>query len=172
MKESNASDWLGKIIVETGLINFAHLNEREQFILESHLYKQIPIAQIAVEIDLTNERVRQVLENGLGKVLIFTKYLIATNASKYLRSNVDSLENDSSQMKAYSLNQGFFEMDANIEVIKFSVRASRIMKHFGIKTISDLRKISFDELNNLDQAGVKTVNEIVNRASEFGVIIK
>jgi DNA-directed RNA polymerase alpha subunit len=46
------------------------------------------------------------------------------------------------------------------------------MKHFGIKTISDLRKISLDELNNLDQAGVKTVNEIVNRAAEFGVIIK
>ena len=63
--------------------------------------------------------------------------------------------------------QKFNKKETPIEELKLGVRAYNCLKKYGIDTVQQLIKLSFDEIQNMRNAGVKTVVEIIEKRDEY-----
>ena len=173
--------WLNNFIFDTALIDHSFLSETERFSLKSFLQDNKTLAQTGQEIEVSDERVRQLIENGMGKILLNTKDLIAK--SFWLQKTLtekDTLQKELESLKfkfkkelasEKQLTMSFEETDMPITNIPFSVRAKKVLTDLNINTANQLATLTKDKLNSLKKTGVKTVDEIIRRAEEIGIKI-
>ena len=176
------TDWLSTFIFSTKLIEVSHLTENEKYILHAYLTENKNNNEIAKEIELTNERVRQLIENALGKVFLTIKDLIAK--SKWLEKTIkekSDLEEEISSLKIrfkkqlaaeQQLTMNFDEANISINDMRISVRAKNALIKLGIMTLKDLSESTKSNLFSKGKVGVKTYEEIIRKAEEFGVKIQ
>jgi DNA uptake protein ComE-like DNA-binding protein len=175
-------DWLEYLIIDSKLIDASLLSEMERHSVIAYLKGKKTLSEIGKEIELSDERVRQLIENGVGKILLTTKELLAK--SKYLQSlhaenqmlktQLKELRAESQNQieKAKTLNVKVKHADILIDDIRFSVRANKILTVLNIKSTKDLNNLTRQNLISVPGSGMKTIEEIINVAEEFGIIIK
>lgn len=173
--------WLISLIFDTKLIDNSSLSKKEMFAIKSYLKDKKTLKQIGNEIELTDERVRQLIENGMGKVLLTTRDLIAKRIwLQRILVERENLQRELTGLKIkfkkeldseQQLTLGFDEIDMPITNIYFSVRAKKVLNDLNIKSANQLAKLTMDKLTSIDKVGIKTVNEIVIKAEEIGVKI-
>lgn len=173
--------WLNNFIFDTSLAYDSFLSEKELDSLKGYFLEKKTLNQIGKEINLTNERVRQLVQNGMGKILLNAKGLIAKKEwlEKTLKEK-EILLKELSDLKlkfkkeladSKQLTLRFEEKDVPIINMPYSVRARNVLKKLNIKTANQLAQLSLARLNSVEKAGVKTVHEIIRRAEEFGIKI-
>lgn len=175
------TDWITKFIIETNLIENSFLSQMEYFVLNAYLIEKKNIREIAEETRYSDNKVRHLIENSFGKIFLTIKDLIAKSfwLQKTLSEN-DALTKELSFLKNKYKKQiakeqqlifNFDQAHINIDNLRFCVRAKNILKNLEIKTLGDLAKLNMQNLNSKEKVGVKTVNEIVCRAEEYGIKI-
>jgi len=173
--------WLNNLVFDTTLIDNAFLSEKEMFSIKNYLQDKKTLTQIGKEIELTDERVRKLIENGIGKILLTTKDLIAKNTwlQKTLAEK-EILQKELADLKfkfkkelasEQQLTLTFDEKDMVITNMLFSVRAKKVLTDLNINSANELAKLTMDKLTSIDKVGVKTVHEIIRRAEEIGIKI-
>ncbi|MBA2501002.1 MAG: hypothetical protein H0V30_14865 [Chitinophagaceae bacterium] len=80
--------WLRHFIYNTQLINYCHLTKPEKKVLEKYIRYEASIALIAQEEGLSEEKIKSLLENGMGKILFFVKNVLSK--SDYAKQMLDS----------------------------------------------------------------------------------
>lgn len=178
MKEG---EWLSILLFDTGLINNSSLSEKEIFSIKSHIQEGKSLSEISQELGVTNERIRQIIENGFGKILLTVKTLLAKSVwlEKILAEKED-LEKELSKLKTNLQNDPVNDQKMTIELDKcnipisdlpFSVRAKKALAKLNINSVNQLDQLDLQKLKILSQVGIKTINEIINRAKEMGIKI-
>jgi DNA-directed RNA polymerase alpha subunit len=176
------SNWLSKLIIETGLFNHSLLNEKEIYVIQAHVGDEKAFNGIAEELDLSSERVRQIFENGLGKILINIRdfELRMTRMNELIKEN-DMLKSEIAILKKRFKKElatdkqiplNFESSKIPLSEMPFSVRAFNALKGLNINTLGELATKSKEELYAQQNVGVKTIQEIINRAEEYGVKIE
>jgi Bacterial RNA polymerase, alpha chain C terminal domain/Sigma-70, region 4 len=175
-------DWLEYLIIDSKLIDASLLSEMERHSVIAYIKEKKTLVEIGKEIELTDERVRQLIENGVGKVLLTTKELLAK--SKYLQSlyaenqmlktQLKELRTESENQleKTKTLNVRIKHADILIDDIRFSVRANKILTILNVKSTKELNQLTRQNLISVPGSGMKTIEEIIRVAEEFGIIIK
>jgi Bacterial RNA polymerase, alpha chain C terminal domain len=173
--------WLNSLVFDTTLIENSFLSEKEIFSIKRFLQDKKSLSQIGKETELTDERVRQVIENGIGEILLTTKDLIAKNSwlQKTLAEKEDiqkeltglKLKFKKELASEHQLKLTFDEKDMPITNMLFSVRAKKVLVDININSANLLAKLTMKKLTSIDKVGVKTVHEIVRRADEIGIKI-
>lgn len=173
--------WLNKFIFGTSLIDNSFLSPTEILSIKAYLQDNQTYEQIGKEMKLSDQRISKLIENGMGKILLNTKGLIAKN----ILLQKTFAERDTLQKELASLKFKFkrelgaekqltlsFEEDVQlIANIPFSVRARKVLQNLNIKTPNQLSALTKGRLTSIQNVGVKTVEEIIQRAAEVGIKI-
>lgn len=175
------SDWLVNLIIDSKLIDNSFLSEKERYSLMAYLKEKKIYVDIAKEIDLTDERVRQLIENGIGKIFLTIKDLLAK--SSWLEKTLvekNALEQELIKLKnkfkkqltsEQQLKMNFEKADISTDEMRFSARAKKTLDELNIKSAIELSTLTRQTLASTEKAGVKTVEEIIRRAEEYGIKI-
>jgi hypothetical protein len=174
-------DWLTLLLFDTKLIENSLLSEKEIMALTSYVKERKNYADISKEIGVTDERVRQLIENAIGKILLSIKNLLA-KASLFQATLVEKklLEDELVELKL-RFQKNLDEEEKNgvrikpfgiaINDVRFSIRAKKVLADLNIKYIEDLKQLSLKTLTSVEGTGIKTVEEIKRIAEEYGVNI-
>lgn len=163
-------DLLTRLIIETGLIEYSEFTEKEKYIIRLLLNK------------FDNKNDELLVTTEINKLIQVIKTLIV----KSKRLDNVLLENQKMRAELKQIKIKFqkeivgetqvllnFEEGAiPLNMMNFSVRASNILAKLNINTIDDLNKLTKIKLKALDNLGMKTLNEIIDKAAEVGVNIK
>jgi hypothetical protein len=173
--------FLNNFIFDTKLIEHSFLSEIEMFCIKSCLIDKKTFGDIAQEIKLTDERVRQIFENSMGKLLLNVKNLIAKD--NWMQNAI--IEKDILKKELADLKFKFkkelasekqleieFKQTVSLSSVPFSVRARKALEYLQINSINELEGLELEKLNSTKRIGVKTIHEIINKAEEFGIKIK
>ena len=76
--------WLRHFIYNTQLINYCHLTELEKKILDKYIKHESCIVLIAQEEGLSEEKIKSILENAMGKILFLVKNLLSKSSKHML----------------------------------------------------------------------------------------
>jgi|GEM_PF-2170254 hypothetical protein len=174
-------DWLGRIINESDILKGTFLSDKERLMTLQFVIEKREINQIAQEFNLSDYRVRKILNDSINKIIQGINDLIFK--SQFLdevikdRDNF-ALENKElkSKFKKYLKNESQLKMDfqsanQNIEILRFSVRAKRILGELNVKKVKDLSQVTLNDLNNKSQIGRKTIAEIISKSEKYGIKI-
>lgn len=174
-------DWLSRIIIESDLLKSDFLSETEKALVLQYVFNKKEASEIALEFNLSDHRVRQILNESVNKIILRIDELIFR--SKYLdkliieKENIE-LENRKLKVKFknYLKLESQFTMDfesgnESIEILKFSVRAKRVLEELNVRKVHDLASLTINDLNNKRQVGRKTIAEIVSKCQEYGIKI-
>lgn len=176
------SDWLLKLIIDTKLIGNASLLGKEYLVMMAYLKNGKSATEIAQEIGLSGERVRQIIDKAFEKLLftIMDSMAKATLIQTTLAEN-DALKKELIQLKTkfkkqladdQQLKFDFTQPNVSTDKMRFSVRAENALDHLGITSLKDLSNLTRQILYSKKGVGAKTVEEIIRKAEEYGVKIK
>ncbi len=172
------------LIINTGLIEISFLSVNEQYALTAYLQENETYSKIGEEMQLTDERARQLIVKGFEKILLTIRSLIAKSVR--LESILIEKENIGKELFALHENfkeeqqlskEGLIKLVPNgsnnlLGSIPFSVRAKRALDTLKIESIADLSSLTKEKLNSLRQVGVKTIDEIIRKSEEYGIKIE
>lgn len=166
------------------------LSDRERDIIIKRFMSKLTYKEIGDLFGVTKERMRQVEAKALRK-------LRHPNRSKYLIYGISGIiENIKTDyhnklsdlgiklaelckvnekaadkiIEEHSALRKLYKADS-IEQADFSVRTYNCLKRHGIKTISELATLSYDELWNIRNLGRKCVKEIIDKLKEYGYTV-
>lgn len=150
------------------------LTARDKAALEAVL-DLAPLAEIAESVGLTPERVRQIFELALRRIVHFTTKVAPEVLS--LRQKVKGLEDENALLReqlkeAMRQNELALNCEARkirIEDLELSVRAVNCLLAADIKTLGDLTRISRRELSRFRNIGIKTYGEIADILTHYGL---
>jgi len=174
-------DYLIQLIFDTNLVNSSSLSERELLALNGYLRENKSYTEISKEIGITDERVRQLIENAICKIFIAIRDFLAKASllEAALKKNL-LLDCELKKIKLKFVKELEEEqsvparvktIDISIDHIRLSSRAKKILVSLNIKGTKDLAILTRQALNSADKAGVKSVEEIVRVAAEYGINI-
>lgn len=171
--KSTKKDILTKMFIDSGLVEYSEFNEKDKYKL--HLFLNKFDSEISNSIEFLSlsdiNKFSQVIKTLIIKSKRLDSVLIENQriASELKRLRVKFKKEISLEQQA-QLN--FEEGIIPLSMIHFSVRASNILAKLNINTVNDLSKLSRIQLKSLDNLGMKTFNEIIDKAAEVGVNIK
>ena len=161
------SNLLTKIIIETGLLEYIEFTEKEKYNIRLVLNK------IDKETDIFKNS-ELLKSNDVHKLLQVIKTLIVKSKrldtvlfenqkiTKELKQLKTMFQKEIANEKQVELN--FEEGSIPINMINFSVRASNILEKLNINTINDLNKLTKKQLKSVENLGMKTLNEIIDKS--------
>ena len=174
------TDLIKLLIIDTKLIDNSLLSEAEQSSIIALLKDNKNYLEIGKEFNLSNERVRQIVENGMGKVLLTVKELIAKSKlipslvaeNKMVKSQLKEIRVKlKNQLENEALNIKVKYVNIPIDEIRFSVRAQTALTILIIKSTGDLKNLTRQKLNSTPSIGMKPIEEIIRVAEEYGIQI-
>jgi hypothetical protein len=178
----NKEKLLNHFIFDTLLFYHSGLTEIERVALSSYMQNNKNITQIGLEIHLTDERVRQIIENAMSKIFKSTKHLINKNVilqktlseNRNLKDKLNYIAKIANTVSSSENEVDFVseEIEMQISDMPFSVRAKNTLAELDIITVNQLSLLKKNDLYLKSKAGVKTVDEIIRRAEEIGIKIK
>jgi hypothetical protein len=168
-------DLLTSLIIETGLIEYSEFTEKEKYIIRLLLNK----------FDNKNEILKNdelLVTTEINKLIQVIKTLIVKSKrldtvlleNKKMATELKQLKTKF-QKEIIAEKQVLLNFDEGViplNMMLFSVRATKVLNALNINTINDLNKITKNELISIDNIGRKTINEIVDKAAEVGINIK
>lgn len=174
--------YLLPLLYDTKLILKSNLSQAENFALTELIKNNKSYSVIANEANLSAERVRQLIANGIGKILFTIKDLLnKSNLLESIMAEKNALEQEVKSLKSklkggsgkeHQIKMDFLTPNISINEINFSVRARGVLDKLNIKFTKDLLNLSKAKLDSVDKAGVKTIDEIIRRIEEYGIMIK
>lgn len=166
------------------------LTEREQKIINLRFRSLMTLEAVSKVFGVTRERVRQVEAKALrelAKPKYFNRwYTVPKRELLDVADERDKARLECIKLKqrlesiitrygipenADAINEEVGETDLDLEVMELSVRSFNGLKRAGVDTIGQLRGMTKTKLRNIRCLGVKSFNEIVKRASDFGIEI-
>ena len=119
---------------------------REKKIIEMRYKQGMTLQECAKRENVCGQRIGQLEYKALRKIIHYIEKYVAEAEGK--------------------------EFDADVETLDMGYKCSNSLKRGGIKTISDLKKITVDDLLDFRGLGPKTVRHICEKAKEQGIDIK
>ena len=171
----------------------AGLTEREQAIIEMRFKRGFTYEQAGREFNVTRERIRQIETKALRKLRCPSRlYLIKRGVRRWV---ADAREEGRRETISEELRQAIdgvlkiadaLKIDLNaaakietenladipIEDLCLSVRSYNVLYRAGYKTLSDVCKLSFNELLKLRNIGRKSAMEILEALEERGLELR
>lgn len=162
------------------------LFDRERQILKYRFAHLMTHEEIGKLYSITRERIRQIEQRALRKLrhpqrLKYLKYgvlgVIDLNREEYLNRVMD-IENrliELCKLNDAKADEVIHDVKLKekykgilIENCDFSVRTYTCLKRHGIDSLSQLSKLSYNEIINIRNLGRKSVGEIIDKLSEYG----
>lgn len=167
------------------------LTERERDIIIKRFVNKLTYKEAGDLYGVTRERIRQVEVKALRKLRLPSRLKYLTKGlfgiveeikTDYYRKFADLeaklielckvnekaadkiIEEHSALRKAYKAD--------DIEQADFSVRTYNCLKRHGIKTMSELATLRYDEIVKIRNLGRKCVKEIIDKLKEYGYTVK
>lgn len=162
---------------------FESISPREWAILDDIADLQ-PIAEIAQRLELTEERVRQIAEKALRRIISFsTRIVPEIEALRQKSENDDSTIAELREMIAaaeeeiarYKFAAAQCESQPDmpkITDIYLSVRTTNCLRAAGVEKLSDLSKFSKSDLMRFRNFGRKSYAEVLSIAERYGIRFK
>lgn len=162
----------------------AELTDREQKVLEMRYKHGMLLEQCGYRLGVTRERIRQVEAKAIRKLRHprFRKHYLLDTLNKAFEINAekDRLERENNQLVARLNALGdkiagekkAQELQIDIDELELSVRSYNCLKRAGINTLEDLSHMTIDNLMLVRNLGKRSMCEVVDKAKEYGVIIK
>ncbi len=173
----------------------AGLSEREQSVIRAYFSEEKTYAEIARCKNVTQERIRQILEKSMRKlrhperirflihgvkgVIHQTSVDSAQNAiSTRLERALSSISEISHRLSAITGKEEYSELSETCEgfnvsipldELNLSVRGYNCLKRTGMKTVSDITKLTKNELMRVRNLGKKSFEEVVDMVHKLGL---
>lgn len=154
------------------------LDDKHMMVFFSRYSNKLTYREIGEVLGITSSRVGQILHkanrkmgNRANRYLIVPKQEYFIMQKKFIMSQkeIDTLTN----LVKTAEKSGYVVVNDNKYIIELdlSVRSYNALKRAGIETLSDLAQYTQEELANIRLLGRHSLNEIVEKAKENGVII-
>jgi predicted DNA-binding protein YlxM (UPF0122 family) len=190
-----------KLIGRKELLDVFNLTEREKLILELFWGKQFTLQQIGDEINLTRERVRQIYEKAIRRILhairiankkytILNQILDENKAlvteNEFLKRKLKSISlrdyfnvmegkfNEASEILPDEATRNFLNklLDIPLTELDLSVRAINSLAKQNIKSVGQLIQFSSKEIKRFPLLGKTTLDEIKYELRSRGLKLK
>lgn len=180
-------------ISKTGLdMALDELTERERTVLKERFVNKMTLETCARIHGVTRERIRQVEAKALRK-LRHPRLSVMFRLAPYSYTKQVEQENGKLRLECATLYQHLEEKnkriqeltqaeqkeatravrvpedDLTIEDLELSVRSFNCLLRAGLRSVSDLRRISLSDLRRVRNLGRKSFDEIVAKLKEIGV---
>lgn len=168
-----------EIALEFVLWRLAKDYERSVKILLMRYREHKSFDQIAAVIGATRERVRQIVAEMLRKLrhpsrldyirFGMTEMLVKREQNGYEKGYKDGFLDGQRDAKGENVHE-LTVPRANIplEDMDFSVRSYNCLKRAGVKSITDIAKMDFNQLIRVRNLGRKSMDEIIMKMREYG----
>lgn len=172
--------WLNTLIFDTALFDATPLTNEENITITKYLLDRKTPEQIAKKSALPVDEVKKIIKTGIKKILLTSKEILAKkiwfqqilNEKEILQNELETLrERFKIELADEKLTEKFERLNVPVSNLFFSPRAEGVFRSLNIKTLNDLARLSLDDLKRTRNAGVMTVNEIVKKAREIGILI-
>jgi hypothetical protein len=167
-------------VIDASLSNYNRISHREHYVLTKILFEEKTLKECGDLIDLTPERVRQIFQKGMQKLLLaiaempdsfttnqdlLTENLLLKGENAELRKEVGVITNFTSAPNSF-----FFQQ--KIRNIGLPTRVCVRLKMSEVDTVGDLMKISKSELLKYRNFGKKSLSEIEEFLAKRGLTLK
>ena len=172
--------WLNNLFFDTGLFELAALRGEEEKIIRKYLQDSETPEQIAKMYAPAVEKVEDIIRTGIKKVLLTAKEVLATKVwLTELMSEREALQHELASLRERFKNEladkdltaRYHRLNVSVTNFSFSTRAQTIFATAEIKTLNDLAAVTLTDLKRKRNAGPKTLDEIIAKASELGITI-
>lgn len=165
------------------------LTDREAIVIFCKFELSETHDKIGERFNVTRERIRQIVAKAIRKLWHPRRqdYYIYKHPNEYLmlkkkletvmsehrellneyNSLLDSYVNSKEYQRGVYFNKDLNEI--RIDDLELSVRAFNCLRRAGIVTLYDLALMSMDKLMRVRNLGRQTLNEIVEKAKEYGI---
>lgn len=162
----------------------SQLTDREQKVLEMRFVHDLTYEQCGYRFGVTRERIRQVEAKALRKLRNprFSKHYLLDTLDKAFKIDAERarLEREKQVLieRLNTLGEKTErenitpERQIDIAEMELSVRSFNCLKRAGINTLDDLSGKTMEDLMKVRNLGKRSLEEVVAKAKEFGVIIK
>ena len=152
------------------------LSEREQMIMWSRYAEKKTLCEVAKELNVTRERIRQIEAKALRKLghprnrscvmAISVKQHQDEIREKDLQVEKELRQHSAEEMKKNgALSKGIAEIP--IEELDLSVRPYNCLRRAGISTIEQLQQMTKEKLLRVRNLGLKSTEEIQSKLKEY-----
>ncbi len=166
---------LNNILYKTNLIDAVAINEIEKAVLNLYFNQNKTTAEVSDSLVISNERTQEILHKIVSKLLFTIKSL------QYKAEKTERLEKVNDQL----LNENRYlltgdekykpkepptvnEDEKALADMQFSARAKSVLRELNIRTLSQLKQSSIDDLSKLRGGGEKTIQEITSKLEQQG----
>lgn len=156
------------------------LRDRESMVLELRYRYGMTLEEIGRELNVTRERARQILAKALRRLRhpAHRKYFFYVQGEEYDRVKQENNELKQ-KIREYETFMGKIESDTTkhfaditLEELEFSVRTYNCLHRYGVRTLEDFLGMTDIELMKVRNLGKKSLEEVISKASEYGIVIK
>lgn len=172
-------------ISKTGLdMALDELTERERTVLKERFLNKMTLRQCAEKHETSQERIRQIEAKALRKLrhparatmfLLspreYTRELEAENGKLRLEIATLKMHVNENNEKAVDISESY-NQELLIDDLELSVRSFNCLARKGIRKVSDLTKLSRDDLIKIRNLGRKCAEEIETKLKAIGFTLK
>lgn len=146
------------------------LSTREKYVIEQRFFIPKTLEDVAKEMNLTRERVRQIEAKAIRKIECHIKSKNKTIAE--LRWANNALQNDIAKKEVPPTQKNIPSMKSSIENLDLTVRSENCLRRNGTNTLLDLVSMTTDDLYKVKNLGRHSHDEIVNKVHSVGLKFK
>lgn len=138
------------------------LSQREKYVIEQRFFTSKTLEDVAKEMNLTRERVRQIEAMATRKIRRYIKSKNKVIAE--LRMANKALQNNDAKETPL--------VDFPIENLDLSVRSYNCLKRGGVNNLLNLVSMTPEDLYDIKNLGRRSQREIVTKAHSLGLKFK
>ena len=130
-------------------------NEREGICIRTYFQYEGTLETIGKELDITKERVRQIISSGTKKI---SSYIFEQRMHKQLAENLKNI------YETYE--------NCPLKSLGLSSRSYNALIKHGVKTVADLLNCTIEELTYIRSLGKKGIREVSDKVRGLGLTFK
>lgn len=154
------------------------LTERERRVLEMRRRDMMTLEVVGKRLGVTRERIRQIEAKALRKLrnpavlkriecVSKEEFMRVEAENELLKQKIIELESDGCETKQTSSFAS-----KSIGYLNLSIRSYNCLVRGGIRTLEDLQNLSVDDLMRIRNLGMRSAQEIIDKAAEVGIQIR
>lgn len=173
------------------------LNPREQTCIALRYIDNKTLQEVAKEIGVTQERVRQIIAKAVRRISRYQYYftygyfkhddLIKVERKKYIDANKDKWDEESAmaflqekgrvflppkENKEYYTVEDIVSFTTTLEELDLSARTYNCLKRAGLNKIGDVIRYTYEDVLKIRNLGRQSANEIVQKLADYGFKLK
>lgn len=165
------------------------LTERERYCIVSYYKDMMSLDQTGKAINVTTERVRQIISKGLRRLMHKTSMFTTPKDKYYLISQTEKEEmiakfeaelrtsyEEMTYEKALEIVRAKEESDrsriTSIEELELSIRTYNCLRRGGIATVEELTQKTYRDMLMIRNLGKKSLKELMEKMQSIGLSLK